>query len=227
MNAASDPVPIKDAATIVLVRKVGGETQMLMGQRGSKAVFMPDKFVFPGGAVDAGDAALDHPVPEGSEAQRLSYDSATTSLCALQLAAVRELWEETGLVLGRFAAIGGAAVPDNWRDFHAAGYVPDTSSLQFFFRAITPQGRPRRFDARFFIAPAEGIVGDLDDFSNASDELSNLCWISIEESRSLPLPFITEIVIAEVAAWIAHEGARRPVPFFDNRTDEPMFRSIA
>jgi 8-oxo-dGTP pyrophosphatase MutT (NUDIX family) len=120
---------------------------------------------------------------------------------ALIGAALRELAEETGLVLR-----------------------PD-ARLRFIFRAITPPGRSRRFDARFFLAAATDLAGDPDDFGGASDELSHLHWIGLSAARALDLPFITEVVIAEVAALLA--GQDQPgVPFFDNSGSTPAFCRI-
>ena len=119
----------------------------------------------------------------------------------LAAAALRELAEETGL-----APAPGA----DWR---------------FVFRAITPPGRSRRFDARFFLVPAEGARGDAEGFSDASDELSHLHWIGLAEARALDLPFITEVVLAEVTALL--QGREQPgVPFFDNSGPVPTFRRI-
>ena len=73
-------------------------------------------------------------------------------------AALRELWEETGLILGRKAPWPDTP-PAAWCDFAAAGYVPSAENLQFVFRAITPPGRPRRFDARFFAIDASHLAG--------------------------------------------------------------------
>ena len=85
-------------------------------------------------------------------------------------------------------------------------------ALRYIFRAITPPGRSRRFDARFFLADAEGASGDLEGFSGASDELSHLHWIGLDQARSLDLPFITEVVLAEVTALL--RGVDQPgVPF--------------
>jgi len=174
---------IRDASTVVLVRRLDGVPHVLMGQRGAKAAFMPSKFVFPGGAVDAADHSG---VLTGTPDLRLG-DKAT----GLYVAALRELLEETGLRL-----------------------PPRTDALRFIFRAITPPGRPRRFDARFFIAMAPDVENDLDDFSAACDELSNLHWIGLDAAKSLALPFITSVVLSEVAALLNAPDAAHKAPFF-------------
>ena len=104
--------------------------------------------------------------------------------------------------------------------------IPDPTGLRYVFRAITPPGRPRRFDARFFLASADQLAVDPDDFGRASDELSHLQWIPLEEVRNFTLPFITEVVLAEIAAALPNLDAPNSVPFFDNRTDTSMFRRI-
>jgi 8-oxo-dGTP pyrophosphatase MutT (NUDIX family) len=197
---------IRPAATVILGRVGSQGPEVLMGQRGAGAVFMPSKFVFPGGGVDPAD----HADP------RTGYLSDT---CARRLglyappeapapdvvvaAALRELTEETGL-----------AVP-----------APATGALRFVFRAITPPGRTRRFDARFLLADAAALPGDQEDLSAASGELSHLRWLALPEARALDLPFITEVVLAEVAALFA--GHDQPgVPFFDNSDNTPRFRRI-
>jgi 8-oxo-dGTP pyrophosphatase MutT (NUDIX family) len=97
--------------------------------------------------------------------------------------------------------------------------------LAFVFRAITPAGSPRRFDARFFLADAAGVLGDADDFSAATDELSHLHWIGLGAARQLDLPFITEVILSEVASLLA--GYPQPgVPFFDNSGPIPTFRRL-
>lgn len=106
--------------------------------------------------------------------------------------------------------------PDAWCSFSATGNVPSAERLQFVFRAITPAGRPRRFDARFFIVDAEHLTGDLDDFSNASDELSHLQWVPLHKVDEFDLPFITEVVLAEVAGRVTQTSAPSSVTFFKN-----------
>ena len=98
--------------------------------------------------------------------------------------------------------------------------------LQFIFRAITPPGRPRRFDARFFLAHASAQGGNLDDFSAASDELSHLRWVTLERARALDLPFITSVVLAEAAQLIGGHTQTGGVPFFDNSGVVPNFRRL-
>jgi 8-oxo-dGTP pyrophosphatase MutT (NUDIX family) len=91
--------------------------------------------------------------------------------------------------------------------------------MRFVFRAVTPPGRPRRFDARFLLVPAESIHGDPDDFSRATDELSHLQWVPLDAARRFDLPFITEIVLAEIAHRLADDAPPPSVPFFRNDND--------
>ncbi len=210
--------PIRDAAPLVLLRDTDDGPAVLMGRRGDGAVFMPRKYVFPGGAVDPADGtvALAAPLAPGCLA-----DLAQDSFCApaaLAAAAIRELWEETGQILGRRA--DWSDPPRGWRGFAASGHRPDGSMLRFVYRAITPPGRPRRFDARFFMANARDLVSDPDDFSGAEDELGHLHWVAIAEARRLDLPAITGIVLDEIEARLRAPLAPRQVPFFRGDSDE-------
>ncbi|AUQ61809.1 NUDIX hydrolase [Phaeobacter inhibens] len=222
--ARRDTTPIRNAATIIAVRdRMGDDPQVLMGQRGAKAAFMPNKVVFPGGAVDPGDAhvPLANPLPQLCQG-RLSEQSPAGLHHALAVAAIRELWEETGLILGQPGT--WAATPEaDWIDFAATGHLPAAETLQFVFRAITPPGRPRRFDARFFLVDAAHIKSDIDDFSRASDELSHLQWIPLSQVRTYDLPFITEVVLAEVTRRIRQDGPPESVPFFRNDDESSHF----
>ncbi len=214
MTDTVDKTAIRDAATIIVVRNRLTKPSILMGQRGASAVFMPNKYVFPGGAVDAGDGdiALGAGLSDLDTA-RLTQDS-TCPAATLASAAIRELWEETGQILGTPAAWDDA--PTDWRGFAARGHRPNASALTFMFRAVTPQGRSRRFDARFFTVDADYLVTDPDDFRDAQDELSHLHWVPLQDARSLDLPFITEVVLAELAANLRTDGPPATVPFFRN-----------
>ncbi|MBM2294531.1 NUDIX hydrolase [Sulfitobacter pseudonitzschiae] len=218
-----DKTQIRHAATVIVLRDRWTSPRILMGQRGAKAVFMPNKFVFPGGAVDPGDyhVPLAGALPEGCAA-RISEDSAPDMAHALSVAAIRELFEETGQVLGQ-PGDWDTAVPEDWTDFAETGHVPHASALQFVFRAITPPGRPRRFDARFFLVDADTLVTDPDDFSAASDELSHLQWVGLDDVRSFDMPFITEVVLSEVQKRAQSVEPPESVPFFKNNEEENLF----
>lgn len=218
---------IRDAATVILVRQDAGRARILMGQRGAKAVFMPNKFVFPGGAVDAADGFSSGMTLAPELEEKLAARAAEGLPLALAHAAIREVWEETGLVLGtpdRSSPPDG--VPDTWRGFFEAGFAPKADGMRLIFRAITPPGRPRRFDARFLMVDASKIATDLDDFSKASDELSHLQWIPLEEVMAFELAFITEIVLAELEAVLRAPDAPRPIPFFHNTMERPEFSAV-
>ncbi len=220
----TDKSAIRNAATVIALRDRASQPKILMGQRGAKAAFMPNKFVFPGGAVDAADAEIAlatdlTPVC----AERLTEDILVPPLTpgALAAAAIRELWEETGQILGAPGAWDDA--PPDWRDFAAKGFLPSAAPLQFVFRALTPPGRPRRFDARFFLVDADELSSDLDDFSAACDELSHLQWVDLEQARSFDMPFITEVVLSEVQKRAKSTEPPASVPFFKNDEEYNLF----
>lgn len=218
-----DKTAIRNAATVIVIRDRMTAPSILMGQRGAKAAFMPNKFVFPGGAVDAGDASI--ALSSGLPAQcaaRIGEDADPALAHAIPVAAVRELWEETGLILGRKGVWNGDVPPD-WQSFAATGHLPHAEPLQFVFRALTPPGRPRRFDARFFLLDVNDIASDPDDFDAASDELSHLQWVPLSEARQFDMPFITEVVLAEVEARARDLSAPDSVPFFKNNEEESLF----
>ncbi|MCF3593219.1 NUDIX hydrolase [Rhodobacteraceae bacterium LMO-12] len=224
--APIDKTALRNAATVIVLRDRLEDPKVLMGQRGAKAAFMPNKFVFPGGAVDPDDAGvpLVRRMPQVCR-KRLLEDSMEDFSHALATAAIRELWEETGLILGQPGA-WAAEPPKDWAGFADLGYLPDAHPLQFVFRAVTPPGRPRRFDARFFLVDADEVANDLDDFSAAQDELSHLQWIPVREVRGFDLPFITEVVLAEVATRASILTPPDNVPFFKNTEEASLFERL-
>jgi len=218
-----DKTAIRNAASIIVLRNRMSKPSVLMGQRGAKAAFMPNKFVFPGGAVDQEDAHI--PLVgkiNPTCSSNLALKSEVDHTHALGVAAIRELWEETGLVLGQTGR-WSETPPNDWQAFAETGHLPDASALQFVFRAVTPPGRPRRFDARFFLIDADALATDIDDFSAASDELSHLQWIALEDVRKFDLPFITEVVLAEVAGRSKELAPPETVPMFLNTEEESLF----
>lgn len=208
----ADDQVIRDAATVILVRRDARGPRLLMGRRGAKAVFMPGRHVFPGGAVEAGDGAvplagLPGPVCRSRLAQESRAEPAALAACA-----IRELWEETGLALGR--PLPWAAPPPGWEGFAARGVVPDASMMSLVFRAITPPGRVRRYDARFFLADASALAGDADDLRHGDGELDDLRWVATEEIATLSLARITERVLESVRPLLDRPGPPATLPFF-------------
>lgn len=179
----------RDAATLILVR---GGREVMMGQRGKGHVFMPDKWVFPGGRVDPGDARLPaaHELTPETEALLRAGGAVRRAPRAFAMAAVRETKEEAGLILGDEAG-------------------PDLSKLAFVARAITPPHRVRRFDARFFLVDAEAVLAH--DVPQAGEELLHTRWFTMDEAEALDLPAITRFVLREARARL--EGAKLDPPF--------------
>ena len=208
-----------DAATLILIDRTTSTPKVLLGKRHHGHKFMPGKFVFPGGRVESHDRTMPVASPLDPQAekklmQRVARPSAQKAR-ALALAAIRETFEETGLLLG--ARREPAAPPPDgpWREFAQAGFYPDLSALHFIARAITPPGRPRRFDTRFFSVDARAVAHRVEDVVHAEAELVELTWLPIVEARELDLPTITGVILQElldrVAAGFGHD---LPVPFY-------------
>lgn len=209
----------RDASTLIIVDGVGSNPRVLMGKRRMEQVFMPGKYVFPGGRVDKTDRLVqsaDELAPV--EIAKLMLDmkgGATPSRArALALAAIRETYEEAGLVIGQPAPKRQLSSPAGWNAFIDHGFTPSLSRLTFFARAITPPGRPRRYDTRFFCIEAEAIAHRTD--SN-DGELSGLHWLTIEDARELDLPAITRVVLEDLGDRLRNGGlaaSHAPVPYY-------------
>jgi 8-oxo-dGTP pyrophosphatase MutT (NUDIX family) len=208
-----------DAATLILIDRRGTVPKVLVGRRHDKVVFMPGKFVFPGGRVDATDNRIPvaAPIPKALEANLLRGSPKITPSRArsLAIAAIREACEETGLCLGR-KSDGAAPLEGAWKPFADAGLLPDPSSLFLIARAITPPGRVRRFDTRFFTADASAITHHVPGVVHADAELVELVWVEIGSKPLADLHTMTKNVLSELEKRLAtgplrHDAA---VPFF-------------
>lgn len=212
----------RDAATLIVVDTSTGEPRVLLGRRRPDLVFMPGRYVFPGGRVDPGDRRIDveHDLQAGNIERLVAGMKGVPSPSrarALALAAVREMFEEAGLLIGAPLPQGAKCSAPAWQEFFACGFRPALAQLTFFARAITPPGRPRRFDTRFFCAPAEAIVHKV---AIADGELSDVEWHSIPQARTLELPNITRVVLEDLGERIAAGAlgdSSRPVPFYHRR----------
>ena len=215
------PLRPRDAATLILVEgSERGKARVLMGKRHAGHRFMPGKFVFPGGRVEPEDrrmaaaGVLDAHVEEKLNA-RVPRPSPSFAR-ALALAAIRETFEETGLAIG---VVGSSALgnppPGAWTRFAATGVHPSLDAIDFLARAITPPGRPRRFDARFLVVDARFIAMRVDGAVHSEAELVELVWTPLDEARRLDLPAITHMALDDLGQ--ALEGGldkSRPRPFY-------------
>ncbi len=201
----------RDAATLILVRRDAIQPRVLMGKRSGGHVFMPDKYVFPGGRVDTDDGrAIAYNELEDSVAAKLKLQSRRRPR-AFALTAVRETFEETGLIVGRSAEMPKAA-PKGWAPFHDMDAAPCLAPLIFIGRAITPPHRPRRFDARFFMAEAEtALIDERAPVDGA--ELSDLQWVTLADAQALDLPSVTRFMLGEIDERLAKPGLERGPPF--------------
>ncbi len=212
-----------DAATLVLVDRKSKRPKVLMGKRSPNLKFMPGKFVFPGGRVDPEDRRM---IAAGALSPRAEMRlmkqtvRMTPQRCrALAMAAIRETFEETGLMIG--SADYGApetAPPGIWSEFAAQGLFPTPDALTYVARAITPPRRPRRFDTRFFVASLESVGGKVERDIGPNAELTELVWIDIDEAVGLDLPTITQVILAEIKERLVGQvGEDAPIPFYFER----------
>jgi 8-oxo-dGTP pyrophosphatase MutT (NUDIX family) len=201
----------KDAATLIALRRDGGAIRVLMGRRSDAHAFMPGMVVFPGGRVDRSDRfapAADalHPEVEARLIAAMGGRASAGRARALALAALREAFEETGLVLGWPGSAPRPVRDPAWRAFLAHGRLPSLAPLRLVARAITPPGRVRRYDARFFAAFAEDAV----DVEAPHRELLAPAWLTFEEALQHELPRITRLVLAHLADRLAADPALSP-----------------
>ena len=197
----------KNAATMILIRRDGAEPRVLMGRRNSRHDFMPGLWVFPGGRVDRAD----HRVPAASdlrpEVQAVFDAHLRPGLGrALALAAVRETWEEAGLLMARPAPGRPAAGP--WREFLGQGALPDIAALDIVARAITPPSIAKRFDTWFLMAEADRLMS----LERQADcgELDEIVWTGFDEALHLKLPNVTRFVLGEARARLGDHDRPRP-----------------
>lgn len=226
-DARTDATPRKvlrprDAATLIIVDAASGEPRVLLGRRRPDLVFMPGRYVFPGGRVDPSDRQIpvEHDLAPGNIENLMVAMKGNRSPArarALALAAVRETFEEAGILIGAPSGAGSPPKAQVWQRFFSHGFRPALSHLTFFARAVTPPGRPRRYDTRFFCVAAEAIAHKV---AAADGELSDLEWHSIEQARGLDLPNITRVVLEDLGERIAAGALQRcdvPVPFYHRR----------
>lgn len=209
----------RDAATMIIIDRSGPSPQVLLGRRHHGHKFMPGKFVFPGGRVEPLDGRMPSASPlEPRVMARLTQAMQRPNAVrarAFALAAIRETFEETGILLGRKSREPVRSPGGAWDAYVAAGVVPDLAAVHFVARAITPPGRTKRFDTRFFAIDAEEIAARHDGVVGPDTELTELVWLPISEASRLDMPTITTAVLEELTARIAAGFAHDlPVPYY-------------
>lgn len=215
-----------DAAGLVLIRSGAGGPEVLLGRRHRRAGFLPDIYVAPGGRVDAGDLRRSgfaedlHP----QVAAQLAAGSRSRPALAFARAAIRETYEETGLLLtGGGPATGPARAPI-WQAFAARSCRPGFDRLDFVCRAITPTYSKRRYNTRFFLADGAAVAGDL----AGNGELEDLNWWPVGALGRLTIVDVTEFVLTEaLRRWrLRIPAGGEPARLFCYRGDGARWRII-
>ena len=216
--APAGPLRPRDAATLILLDRADGDIRVLMGRRHARHAFMPGKFVFPGGRTDPADsriaiAASLHP---DEEAKLLAGPGRTSPARAraIALSAIRETYEEAGLLIGRKGSF--FTVKRDWQGFVEHAVQPSLEKLRYIARAITPPGRVRRFDTRFFSAWRSDVAVELPE-GGPTNELEELVWLPLAQARQADIPTITRSILEELDARLVDDPHLQPggrIPFY-------------
>ena len=221
----SGPKRPRDAATLILLDRSADEFRVLMGRRHMRHAFMPGKFVFPGGRTDPADSRVPvaaglHPLVE----EKLATARITSARArAIAMSAVRETYEEAGLLIGRRGEF--STTKADWLGFVEHGVCPSLERLRLVARAITPPGRVRRFDTRFLAAFKEDVAVALAE-GGPTNELEEVAWLPLSEAMAADIPTITRTVLGELQLRLKDDPELSPdyspVPFF--RLHQNRFR---
>lgn len=220
------PVTPRPAATIVLLRNGGGGMEVLLMRRHRRSGFVPGAYVFPGGRVDGSDAApaavelLADLTPDAA-AERLDLHDVDPPAIAYYLAALREAFEETGILIGERP--DGTPPPTAAEDADVDALREelmedritladalvrldsriDGHAIEYIAHWITPEPEPRRYDTRFFAAKVPPDATAIVD----PREMTDAVWLTPAraldrcEEGELPMVFPTIKTIEKLAAY--------------------------
>jgi 8-oxo-dGTP pyrophosphatase MutT (NUDIX family) len=201
------------ASGIVLLRGQGKQLEVLLGRRSAQLRFMPGYYVFPGGRLDPADRKPSgFPEPPAEDLAAEADGMTRRLLAALRRAALRELWEETGLLLAegpttRHLQDQAADLPRAvWEHYRAHAATPAFGALRLIARAITPTWSPVRFHSRFFLCHTDQLTlhGQL-----AGDgELEDLRWQPVAETTPLPMADVTRAVLDQALISLRNPDSR-------------------
>lgn len=244
LAASAEAVEPRPASTVCLLRERNRGLEALLLRRPGRSSFAADAWVFPGGAVDPGDARPQLLEGSGSRdaagwAERLGIrDSAEAA--GYVLAAVREAWEETGILMADGGGSEAAGRREAARDQLLAGAAPFPEIVQrerwslrlgdlvYIAHWVTPEPEPRRYDTRFFVArvdPDEECV-------LRGEELMEACWISPASAgqeflagrlRLLPPTVHT---LQRISGFATYEELRRELEDAPVPTIRPRMRRV-
>jgi 8-oxo-dGTP pyrophosphatase MutT (NUDIX family) len=201
-----------DAAGLVLIRAgKNGEPEILLGRRHTKAGFLPDIYVVPGGKVDTADHA-----PSGfaetlapAVAAALKSGGSRRPALAFPRAALRETFEETGLLVGALGQPKAESDAPIWQAYRDAGLAPPFGRIDFICRAITPVTSRRRYNTRFFLLDGDVAQGTI----RGNGELEDLAWRPASALGCLEIVDVTQYVLEEaLRRWRARNPAGAIVP---------------
>jgi 8-oxo-dGTP pyrophosphatase MutT (NUDIX family) len=214
-SKGGDPVVPRLAATIILLRPAGVGFEVYLVRRAATMAFAAGMYAFPGGSVDPSDtdAALDWSGPAPAEwADRLGLPEGDAR--AVVCAAVRELFEEAGVLLAGSAAdhvLGDLGEPgweaartdllarrrslSGW--FGEAGLRPRSDLLVPWARWLTPEFEPRRYDTFFFL----GLVPERQAVRDVGGEADHTTWATPDAARELPMLPPTRHTLGELARY--------------------------
>ncbi len=220
-EASGRPVRPRDAASLILLRLEGREHRVLVGRRPPQARFLPGRYVFPGGAVEPGDSRA-QPASALNVAlvESMAVGGKQMRARSLAMAAVRETFEETGLLLAAPGDVGSVRSP-SWSAMRARGVAPALHHLAYVGRAITPVPSPIRFHARFFVADAQHTTGAL----GGDSELEDLHWCPVNELARLPTIDVQSFMLAHAIATLTdNDSETTGKPLFTQRAGQRVIR---
>jgi recombination protein RecT len=230
-NPPLEPVAPRPAATIVLMRDGENGMEILLMKRSRSAGFVPGAYVFPGGRVDGSDATEEmlqriDGLSRAGAADRLDLNDATPPAIAYYLAALREAFEETGILVAHNAQGDEPATAAEDESINALrddlmedrisfaetldrmGCRIDGEVIEYLAHWITPKPEPRRYDTRFFAAKVRhGALPIVD-----PREMTDAVWITPRaallrnDEGTLPMVFPT-IKTLEQLRDLASAGA--------------------
>ncbi len=214
------PVRPRRSASLILIDRTSSAPRFLLGRRHAGLKFMPGKFVFPGGRTERGDHRI---TTAGSLSQAdqhrlrmaLGTHASAATLQAIAVAAIREAFEETGMMIGRQTPV--SEKPRRSSAIIGTGLAPDLSALRLVARAITPPVYPHRYDTHFFAAFRDRSVGKGVSTHDESAELLAVAWFTYDEACELDLPIITRTILKDVNERLSSDPdleADAPVPFY-------------